>query len=297
MDTQQPSDHTDRPDSAGSICASLLNNLEDNAKSVYDRAAITTGFNELDNLLQGLEPGSLTVIASRPGIGRTTLLTDICRWNAVRQGVPTLAYTLEEKRSAFMQRVLGAESRVALFRMRSGGMNDEDWTRVARRVPDVSGAPLYVRAPGRINMLTLSLEAQEMVEEEGVRLVAVDGVQDIRPDKRSDMREREVGDIARDLKTMVRELDVPVVVTSHLNRGPEQREDKKPMLDDLRESGAITYAADNIILLHREDAYDKASPRGGEADLFVAKYRHGPAALITVAYQAHYGRFVDMAQT
>jgi replicative DNA helicase len=135
------------------------------------------------------------------------------------------------------------------------------------------------------------------VADHGVRLIALDGIQEVIPDKRSDLREREVGDVVRGLKTLARDLDVAVLTTSHLNRGPEQRPDFRPKLDDLRESGAVTFAADTIVLLYREDAYDRESPRAGEADLIAAMHRQGPTATLAVAFQAHYDRFVDIAQS
>ncbi|GAA0501301.1 DnaB-like helicase C-terminal domain-containing protein [Streptomyces olivaceiscleroticus] len=279
-------------------CVTVLDQLEA-AASATNRVplGLPTSFRDLDTLTGGLEPGTLTIIAARPGMGRTTLLTDICRVNAIKHSTPTLVYTLEESRENFTRRILSAECRVSSHHVRSGTMTDEDWKRFAKRMPAVSAAPLLIKAPARINMLNLALEAAEDVEQHDVKLIAVDGIQDIRPDRRSDLREREVGDIVRDLKTMARELNVAVVATSHLNRAPEQRWDRVPLIDDLRESGAITYAADTVVLLHRPDAYVRDSERAGEADLIVGKLRGGPAATITVAFQGHYGRFVDMAQT
>ncbi|MFH8936523.1 replicative DNA helicase [Streptomyces griseosporeus] len=216
---------------------------------------IPTGFTDLDLLTGGLIGGRLMVIASRPGLGRSTLVTDMCRHAAIKHKVPTLAYTLEESREHFVTRVLSAEARVARLRIHAGTTEEAEWTRLGRIAPVISDAPLWIKAPSRLTMRQLEDEATELVQDHGVRLIAVDGIQDIRPAKRSDLREREVGDIVRDLKTLARELEVPIIATSHLNRSPEQQWDKKPMLDDLRESGVIT-----------------------------------------VAFQGHYGRFVDMAQ-
>lgn len=284
-------------DHIGDVCEGLMDTLESVAHGKGETlTGLGTGFEALDYLTRGLEPGSLTVIASRPAVGRTTLLSDICRHNAIKHGVPTLVWTLEENRQSFTRRIMAAEARIAIHHMRAGTMTPEDWTRLGRRFPDVLASPLFIRDTPRVDMRLIQLEAAEMMDKRDVRLVCIDGVQDIRPEKRSDLREREVGDVVRDLKTMARELNIPVVVTSHLNRSPEYRPDKVPRLDDLRESGAITFASDTLIMLHREDAYEKDSPRAGEADLIVAKHRHGPAATVTVAYQGHYGRFVDMAQ-
>ncbi|MFI0156200.1 replicative DNA helicase [Streptomyces lydicus] len=283
-------------DAIGEIMETVLDQVEVSGSRKGQLYGLSTGFELLDSLTGGLEPGTLTVIASRPGMGRTTLLADFCRESAIKNEVPTLFITLEETQENLVHRILAAECRVARHHMRSGCLTEEDWTRLARRMPVVAAAPLWVKSPARATMALLALQAAEFVQEKGIRLIAVDGIQDIRPDKRSDLREREVGDVVRDLKTMARELNVPVVATSHLNRAAQQRADKRPAMDDLRESGAITFASDNLILLHRDDAYEKGSPRAGEADLFVVKHRQGPAATVSVAFQGHYCRFVDMAQ-
>jgi replicative DNA helicase len=256
---------------------------------------LSTGFPTLDSLTSGLLGGSLTVIAARPAMGRSVLLLDICRHAALQQGVPTLHVSLEHGVTETTLRLIAAECRIALHHMRSGAMTENDEERIARRMPKVSNAPLYFWSPPRLTAAGLAERAYEEVETRGIGLIAIDGVQDIRPEKRNDLREREVGDVVRDLKTLARELDIPLVCTSHLNRAPELRTDRVPMLDDLRESGAITYAADTIILLHRPDAYVKESPRAGEADFIVAKHRDGPTATITVAFQGHYSRFLEFA--
>lgn len=282
-------------DSLGEVLETFMDRLEavTSAKSGSRLYGLPTGFTELDSLTGGLEPGTLTVIASRPGMGRTTLLSDICRANAIKRSNATLVYTLEESARHFTQRIAAAESRVARHHMSMAAMAEDDWARLARRMPDISKAPLVIRAPARIDMTFLALQAAELAEAQDLKLIAVDGIQDIRPERRSDLREREVGDIVRDLKTLARELEVPVVATAHLNRGPESRFDKRPRLDDLRESGAITFAADTIVLLHRDDYYDPATPRAGEADLIVAKNRLGPLATSVVVFQGHYGRFMN----
>jgi replicative DNA helicase len=257
---------------------------------------VPTGFEAMD-AMGVLHPGSLTVIASRPQVGRTTLLSDFCRAAAIKNNLTTAVFSLEEDHTRFFTRLLSAEARVARHHIHCGLMTNEDWTRLARRMPEVADAPLILSVPARLTMAELSERCHKLDAEHGLRLIAVDGLQSIKPYRYSDLREREVGDVARGLKTLARELDIPVVVTSHLNRSAETRYNKVPMLDDLRESGAVTYEADTIILLHREDAYEKDSPRAGEADLYVAKHRQGPTFVETVAFQGHYGRFVNMASS
>lgn len=274
-----------------------LDRVEATTPTELAQMAMSTGFADLDGLTQGLHPGTLTVIASRPAMGRSTLLLDICRTTALANRVPTLHVSLEHEISDTTMRLMSAESRVALHHLRSGTMTDEDVTRLNRRLPRIANAPLYLWAPPYLKTADIAERAREEAASRDVRLIAIDGIQDIRPEKRSDLREREVGDVVRDLKALARELQIPVVCTSHLNRAPEQRADRVPALDDLRESGAITFAADTIVLVFRPDAYEKDSPRDGEADLIVAKNRNGPVAVVTVAFQGHYSRFVDMAQT
>jgi replicative DNA helicase len=274
-----------------------LDRVEASERAELLPMGMSTGFTDLDSLTSGLQPSTLTVVASRPAMGRSTLLFDFCRTTALKARIPTLHVSLEQSTSETILRLVSAECRIALHHLRSGTMTDEDWERFARRTPHISNAPLYLWAPARLTAAELVARAREETATRDVRLIAVDGIQDMRPEKRSDLREREVGDVVRDLKSLARELDIPIVATSHLNRAAEARPGRVPALDDLRESGAITFEADTIILLHREDAYEKDSPRTGEADLIVAKHRNGPTAYVTVAYQGHYSRFVDMAQT
>jgi len=257
---------------------------------------VPTGFSDLDALTNGLQPGSLTVVGARPALGKSMLLLDFVRTAAIKNAIPAALFSLEMSRIEINQRLLAAESRVALHNIRSGSMNDEDWTRLARRMQDVAEAPLYINDTGSLTIHALCEESTRLVRDEDVRLIVVDYLQLVSSGMRAESREREVSDVARELKALALDLKVPVMVAAQLNRGPEQRVDKKPLLADLRESDAIAQAADIVILLHREDAYEKESPRAGEADLIVAKHRNGPTATVTVAFQGHYSRFVDMAQ-
>ncbi|MFE5484095.1 replicative DNA helicase [Streptomyces sp. NPDC056527] len=283
--------------SLGEAMSDALDRVEAVGSKRRPLAGLSTGFTDLDALTGGLMPGTLTVIAARPSMGRSTLLLNLCTHAAVKNSVPTLHVSLEHSVSETTLRVKSAEARVALHHMRSGLMTDDDWTRLAKVIPQIAENPLYFWSPARMNASQLTDRAREEVGKRQIGLIAIDGIQDIRPMKRSDLREREVGDVVRDLKSLARELNIPLVCTSHLNRGAETRADRVPMLDDLRESGAITYAADTIILLHRPDHYDLASERAGEADFIVAKHRDGPTARITVAFQGHYSRFVQFAPT
>ncbi|MBO2453578.1 replicative DNA helicase [Actinomadura barringtoniae] len=226
----------------------------------------------------------------------STLALDFARAASIKHGLTSAFFSLEMGRNEITMRLLSAEARVALHAMRSGTMQDEDWTRLARRMSEVAEAPLFIDDSPNMSMMEIRAKCRRLKQQHDLRLVIIDYLQLMTSGKRVESRQVEVSEFSRQLKLLAKELQVPVIALSQLNRGPEQRTDKKPMVSDLRESGSIEQDADMVILLHREDAYEKESPRAGEADLIVAKHRNGPTATVTVAFQGHYSRFVDMAQ-
>jgi replicative DNA helicase len=175
-------------------------------------------------------------------------------------------------------------------------MSDDDWTRLARRMSEVANAPLFIDDSPNMSMMEIRAKCRRLKQQHDLRLVIIDYLQLMTSPKRVENRQQEVSELSRSLKLLAKELDVPVIAVAQLNRGPEQRTDKRPMLSDLRESGSIEQDSDVVILLHREDAYERESPRAGEADFIVAKHRNGPTTTVTVAFQGHYSRFVDMAR-
>ncbi|MGY1436801.1 replicative DNA helicase [Streptomyces reniochalinae] len=229
----------------------------------------------------------------------STLALDFARACSIKHAMPSVIFSLEMGRNEIAMRLLSAEARVALHHMRSGSMTDEDWTRLARQMPGVTDAPLYIDDSPNLSMMEIRAKCRRLKQRNDLQLIVIDYLQLMQTggSRRPESRQQEVSEMSRNLKLLAKELEVPVIALSQLNRGPEQRTDKKPMVSDLRESGSIEQDADMVILLHREDAYEKESPRAGEADLIVAKHRNGPTATITVAFQGHYSRFVDMAQT
>jgi len=258
---------------------------------------VPTGFADLDQLTNGLHGGQMIVVAARPAVGKSTLGLDFCRSASVKHGLASVIFSLEMGRNEITMRLLSAEARVALHHMRSGTMSDDDWTRLARTMSTVSEAPLFIDDSPNMSMMEIRAKCRRLKQRHDLRLVVVDYLQLMSSGKRVESRQQEVSEFSRSLKLLAKELDVPVVAISQLNRGPEQRTDKRPMMSDLRESGAIEQDADMVILLHREDQYERESPRVGEADLIVAKHRNGPTSTVTVAFQGHYSRFVDMAHT
>jgi len=242
-------------------------------------------------------PDSL-YLASRSMIPthNSTLALDVCRAAAVKAGMTSVLFSLEMSRNEITMRLLSAEARVPLQAMRTGQLGDDDWTRLARRMSEIVDAPLFIDDSPNMSMMEIRSKCRRLKQRNDLRLIVVDYLQLMSSPRRVENRQQEVSELSRSLKLLAKELDVPVVALAQLNRGPELRGDKKPLLADLRESGSIEQDSDVVILLHREDVYERESPRAGEADLIVAKHRNGPTTTVTVAFQGHYSKFVDMAR-
>jgi replicative DNA helicase len=257
---------------------------------------VKTGFKDLDALTNGFHPGNMIVLAARPAVGKSTLGLDIARYASIHKRETSVIFSLEMSKSEITMRMLSAEARVPLNNIRSGRLNEEEWSRMARRMGEISDAPMFIDDSANLSLMEIRAKARRLKQRHDLKLIVIDYLQLMTSGKRVENRQQEVSEFSRQLKLLAKELNVPVVAISQLNRSPEQRTDKKPMLSDLRESGSIEQDADVVILLHREDLYDSQN-RSGEADLIVAKHRNGPTRTITVASQLHIARFTDMATT
>ena len=255
---------------------------------------VPTGFEQLDEMLHGLHPGQMVVVAGRPGSGKSTLAMDFARSAAIRHHCPTVIFSLEMSKQDIMMRLFSAEARVKLNDLRSGRMSDDDWRKIALRSSELAEAPLFIDDSPNLTMMEIRAKSRRLKQRHGLKLIVIDYMQLMTSGKRVESRQQEVSEFSRAMKLIAKELDVPVVALSQLNRGPEQRTDKKPMLADLRESGSIEQDADVVLLVHREDMYERESPRAGEADIIIAKHRNGPTGNAVVAFQGHLSRFVDM---
>ncbi|BAL93305.1 putative replicative DNA helicase [Actinoplanes missouriensis 431] len=256
---------------------------------------VPTGFQDLDRLLNGLHAGQLIIVAGRPGLGKSTVSMDFARNAAIQSGHASAIFSLEMSKIEMVMRLLSAEARVPLHTLRSGQLSDDDWTKLARRMGEISQAPIFVDDTPNMNLMEIRAKARRLKQRHNLRLLVIDYLQLMSSPKKTESRQQEVSELSRGLKLLAKEIECPVIAVSQLNRGPEQRTDKRPQLSDLRESGSIEQDADVVILLHRDDYYDKESPRAGEADFIVAKHRNGPTDTVTVAAQLHLSRFVDMA--
>lgn len=225
----------------------------------------------------------------------STLALDWARNASVKHHLASVIFSLEMSRSEITMRLLSAEAEIKLAAMRSGRMGDLEWQKIVRRMGEISDAPLYIDDSPNMTMMEIRAKARRLKQRADLKLIVVDYLQLMTSSKRVESRQQEVSEISRQMKLLAKELEVPVVAISQLNRGPEQRNDKRPMLADLRESGSLEQDADMVILVHRPDAWEADDPRAGEADLIVAKHRNGPTATVTVAHQLHYSRFKDLA--
>ncbi|MQA63650.1 MAG: replicative DNA helicase [Actinophytocola sp.] len=225
----------------------------------------------------------------------STLGLDFARSCSIKHGMSSVVFSLEMSRTEIVMRLLSAEARIRLQDMRGGRMSDDDWTRLARRMSEISEAPLFIDDSPNMTMMEIRAKARRLKQRNDLRLIIVDYMQLMTSGKKVESRQQEVSEFSRQLKLLAKELEVPLVAMSQLNRGPEQRTDKRPMLSDLRESGSLEQDADIVILINRPDASERDDPRAGEADLILAKHRAGPTSTVTVAHQLHYSRFADLA--
>ncbi|GAA1552935.1 replicative DNA helicase [Streptomyces globosus] len=292
----------DEDDSLGLLGPALEDfhdDYEERAANAGKLSGVSTGFADLDSLTGGFQPGQLIVVAGRPAMGKSTLAMDFVRACSLRDRQPSVFFSLEMSRREITRRVISAQARVPLHHITHAILPDELRAEVDRTTAELMDAPMWIDDSAGLNLVTISAKARKLHERHGLKLGVIDYLQLMQSGagRRPESRQQEVSDISRGLKLLGKELGIPIIALSQLNRGPENRTDKKPVVSDLRESGAIEQDADMVILLHREDAYEKESPRAGEADLIVAKHRNGPTATITTAFQGHYSRFVDMAST
>ena len=278
----------------------LLMPLTDELDSIATRGGLAqgvpTGFNDLDTLTTGLHPGQMIVIAARPGVGKSTLGLDFLRSCSIAHQMPSALFSLEMSKTEVVMRLLSAESSIKLSDMRGGTMSDDDWARLARRMADIEQAPLYIDDSPNLTMMEIRAKARRLKQRHDLKLVVIDYMQLMTSGKKVESRQQEVSELSRSIKLLAKELAIPVVAISQLNRGPEQRTDKRPQVSDLRESGSIEQDSDMVLLLHRPDAFDRDDPRAGEVDIIVGKHRNGPTGTVTVAHQLHLSRLKDMAR-
>ena len=255
---------------------------------------IPTGFTNLDTYTHGLHSGQLVIVAARPSVGKSTFALDIARNAAIRNNNATIFFSLEMGRSEIAMRMLSAESGIYLQSMRKGTLTEGDWAKLAAVRGKINDAPLYIDDSPNMSLVEIRAKCRRLAQQVQLKMVVIDYIQLMSSGKKVESRQQEVSEFSRALKLLAKELNVPVVALSQLNRQPEQTKDKRPELSHLRESGSLEQDADVVVLLHREGLFEKDHPRAGEADLILAKQRNGPTGTVTVAFQGQYSRFVNM---
>ncbi len=251
-------------------------------------SGLPTGFRDLDVLLSGLQRGNLVIVAARPGIGKSSFVTNVAR-NVAVAGLPVALFSLEMSRWEIGMRLLCGEARVPWDRIRNKRVAAEDWSRVVQAAEVLHDLPLFIVDSGNVTIVDIRAKARRMrASPQGLSLIVVDYLQLMAHHQRVENRQQEIAQISRSLKLLAKELDIPVVAVSQLNRDPERRQDKRPQLSDLRESGALEQDSDVVIFIHRDDL-DPA--KRNVADLIVAKHRNGPTGTIQLTFQPELTRF------
>ncbi|MDQ2965935.1 MAG: replicative DNA helicase [Chloroflexota bacterium] len=258
---------------------------------------VPSGFPDLDRLTTGFRPGQMIVVAARPGVGKSTLGLDFCRAASIHHDIPSAIFSLEMTGAEIAMRMLSAEARVNVSQMRGGGMSKRDWDAISKAMPRVQSAKMVIDDSPNMTMPEIRSKARRIKKQHGLEFMVIDYLQLMTSGKRVENRQVEVSEFSRQIKLLAKELEIPVVAISQLNRGSEQRTDKTPQLSDLRESGSIEQDADIVMLLNRPDAHAAGeSERPGEADIIIAKNRSGPVNKVAVSFQGHYSRFTPMAR-
>jgi len=273
------------------ILPGTVDRLDRLQHSKDDITGIPTGFKALDEITSGLQPGDLVIIAARPSMGKTSLAMNIAENAAIGHKKATAIFSMEMSAEQLSFRMIGSVGRVNQTKLRSGNLSDEDWTRVGSTITMMSSAPIFIDdAPG-LSPTEVRARARRLKRTDNLELVIVDYLQLMAVSGTSENRATEISEISRGLKALARELNVPVVALSQLNRAVEQRPDKTPQMSDLRDSGAIEQDADVIIFIYREEQYDKDTPRKGVADIIVGKQRNGPTGTLNLTFLGEYTKF------
>ncbi len=277
----------------------LLSRSLDRLEELYGRdesiTGVPTGYQDLDEMLAGLQPSNLVVVGARPSMGKTAFALGMAS-HAAAQGTPVLFFSLEMSHLEIAQRVLCAEARVDATRMRNGRLVENDWSKISHAIGRLGNSPLFIDDNPNVTVMDIRAKARRMKAREGLGLVVVDYLQLMTGRNNAENRQVEISEISRGLKILARELSIPVVALSQLSRGLESRSDKRPMLADLRESGAIEQDADVVMFIYRDEVYNHDSSDQGSAEILVAKHRNGPTGSVQLAFVGHYARFANMAR-
>ena len=278
----------------------LLIDSFEQIEHLYEKKAsvtgVPTGFKDLDDKTSGLHPSDLIIVAARPSMGKTSLALSMAQNIALKEKIPVAIFSLEMSRQQLVQRLMCSEARVDAQSLRTGNLNEDDWPKLSSAVGRLAEAPIFIDDSPNINILELRAKARRLMAKEKLGLIIVDYLQLMQGHKRADNRQQEISEISRALKILARELNVPVIALSQLSRAVEQRGgEKRPMLSDLRDSGAIEQDADVVMFIYRDDYYNEESEDRGTAEIIISKHRNGPTGTVRLVFLEHYTKFVDLA--
>ncbi len=267
-----------------------IENLYQNQGQV---TGIPTGFIDLDQKLSGLQPSDLVVLAARPSMGKTTLALNMAQHIAARELSPVAIFSLEMSKDQLVQRMLCAEANINAHRLRTGNLASEDWPKLTNAIGPLSEAPIFIDDTPSISVMEMRAKARRLKAEHGLEVIFVDYLQLMQGQKNPENRQQEISQISRALKSLAKELNVPVVALSQLSRAVEQRQDKRPMLSDLLESGGIEANADVVLFIYRDDYYNRDSERPNLAEVIVSKQRNGPVGSVDLFFKNEYTKFLN----
>lgn len=258
---------------------------------------IPTGYPDLDKMTSGFQKSDLIIVAARPSVGKTAFALNITQNVAVRAGQPVAVFSLEMSKEQLVQRILSAEANIDAGRMRTGFLEDDDWPKLTMAISALSEAPIYIDDSPAITVADIRSKCRRLQTEHGLGMVMIDYLQLIQGRGRTDNRQQEISEISRTLKQIARELNVPVIALSQLSRSVEQRQDKRPMMSDIRESGSIEQDADVVAFLYRDDYYDPESERKNIIEIILAKQRNGPTGKVELVFLKNFNKFVSLERT
>lgn len=287
----------DGPENIKSILVKAVERIDALYHNGEALTGLPTGLSDLDEMTSGLQSSDLVIVAGRPSMGKTTLVMNMAEHAAIKATKPVLVFSMEMPADSLAMRMMSSLGRIDQHRLRTGKLSDDDWPRVTSAVHMLSEAPLFIDDTPALSPAEMRARARRLAKEHGqLGLIVVDYLQLMKvPGFKADNRTAEISEISRSLKSLAKELEVPVVALSQLNRSLEQRHDKRPVMSDLRESGAIEQDADVICFIYRDEVYNEDSPDKGVAEIIIAKQRNGPIGKVRVAFLGKYTRFEDLA--
>lgn len=276
------------------IVLNSLDNIEAASKNRGSVTGIATGFFDLDYKTAGLQPSDLILIAARPSMGKTAFVLNIAEYVAVKNHITTAIFSLEMSKLQLVNRMLAMNSKVDSQNIRSGDLKDEDWAKLMESARLIGESSLIIDDTPGISITELRSKCRKFKLEQNLGLVIIDYLQLMSGGKRTESRQQEISDISRSLKALAREINCPVIALSQLSRAVEQRPDKRPMLSDLRESGAIEQDADVVMFIYRDEYYNQDSDKAGVAEVIIGKQRNGPTGTIELAWLSRYTKFANL---